>query len=53
MDLREELIDKLPGGTHDLLVELATPCFQSLDQLFFRGQRQLVFAREDLIHQVA
>jgi len=37
----------------DLVIELTTPGLQSLSKLFFGGQRQLVFAREDLVPQVA
>jgi hypothetical protein len=38
---------------NDLLVELTTSRFQSPDQLFFRGERQLVLAGQNLIYEVA
>jgi hypothetical protein len=31
------------------VIELTTPDFQSLGKLFFGGQRQLIFARKDLV----
>lgn len=38
---------------NNLLVELTTSRFQSPDQLFFRGERQLVLACQNLIYEVA